>query len=101
VEPGETRHRVLLQCSRASANRRLLALGADDQLRLYDLESRIELGGSIPLPFDDADQHNDGHAVGLRPDGLEAAAIVDGGIAVWDLDPSTGSRRRAHSPAAT
>lgn len=69
------------------SGRRLLALGADDELRLYDLDARVQIGGGIPLPFDDADLHNDGHAVAFRSDGFEAAAIVDGGIAIWDLDP--------------
>ena len=66
---------------------RLLTIGADDEIRLYDLAARLQLG--VDLPFDaaaaPADRFNRGLA--LRPDGRQAAFAVPGGIAIWDLDP--------------
>jgi DNA-binding SARP family transcriptional activator/WD40 repeat protein/molybdopterin-guanine dinucleotide biosynthesis protein len=58
--------------------RRLLLLGSDDTLRLYDVPSRTQLGDAIDV----------GVVAGaaIRPDGMEAAVTTDQGIVVWDLD---------------
>lgn len=60
--------------------RRLLEVGADATLRLYDIPSRTQLGDDIPVGISDG-------GAALRPDGLEAAVMTDQGIVVWDLDP--------------
>jgi DNA-binding SARP family transcriptional activator/WD40 repeat protein len=60
--------------------RRLLLLGADESLRLYDIPSRTQLGDAIPVGIREA-------GAALRPDGLEAAVATNQGIVVWDLDP--------------
>jgi WD40 repeat protein len=60
--------------------RRLLVLGADQSLRLYDLPSRTQLGDAIPVGVEFG-------GAALRPDGLEAAVTTDQGIVMWDLDP--------------
>jgi WD40 repeat protein len=60
--------------------RRLLLLGGDAHLRLYDIPSRTQLGDAIPVGIRDT-------GAALCPDGLEAAVTTDRGIVVWDLDP--------------
>jgi WD40 repeat protein len=66
---------------------RLLALGADNELRLYDLDARLQLGVglsfSAAVPSDTVGKRG----LALRPDGHQAAFVVPGGIAIWDLDP--------------
>jgi hypothetical protein len=68
---------------------RLLTIGADDEVRLYDVGARLQLGVGLPfsatVPFYFGDQRG----LALRPDGREAAFVVPGGIAVWDLDPES------------
>jgi DNA-binding SARP family transcriptional activator/WD40 repeat protein len=61
--------------------RRLLLLGEDQTLRLYDVPSRTQLGDSIPVGVRDA-------GAAVRPDGLEAAVTTEQGVVVWDLDPA-------------
>lgn len=59
--------------------RRLMVLGADSALRVFDVANRLQLG-------DDIEVHStDGAAI--RADGLQIAAASDHGIVVWDLDP--------------
>jgi WD40 repeat protein len=60
--------------------RRLLVLGYDRSLRVYDVETRNQLGDAIPVGVSFA-------GAALRGDGLEATVATDQGIAVWDLDP--------------
>jgi DNA-binding SARP family transcriptional activator len=59
--------------------RRLLVLGDDGAVRLYEVASRTQLGDEITLNVSDG--------AALRGDGLEAAANSEHGIIVWDLDP--------------
>jgi hypothetical protein len=60
--------------------RRLMVLGFDRALRLYDVETRTQLGDAIPIGISWA-------GAALRGDGLEAAVATDQGIVIWDLDP--------------
>jgi hypothetical protein len=60
--------------------RRLAVLGADQLLRLYDVETRTQLGDAIPVGISWA-------GAALRGDRLEAAVATDQGIVIWDLDP--------------
>jgi DNA-binding winged helix-turn-helix (wHTH) protein len=60
--------------------RRLLVLGFDRTLHLYDVETRTQLGDAIPVGVSFA-------GAALRGDGLEATVATDQGIAAWDLDP--------------
>jgi hypothetical protein len=68
---------------------RLLTIGADNEIRLYDLGARMQLG--VGLPFSDTvpTQNRNQRGLALRPDGRQAAFPVPGGIAIWDLDPDS------------
>ena len=60
---------------------RLMTLGADHQLRVFDVRSRTQLGQPIDVGARDS-------GTALRPDGLEMAAAGEHqDIVVWDLDP--------------
>jgi hypothetical protein len=68
---------------------RMLVLGDDRQVRLYDVDARVQLGTEIPV-------HDSARATlvfpgwltaaAIRPDGREAATTSDNGIIVWDLN---------------
>jgi WD40 repeat protein len=60
--------------------RRLLVLGQDAALRIYDVPSRTQLGA--PITVGDFPS-----GAALRGDGLQAAIGTDHGIVLWDLDP--------------
>ncbi len=71
---------------------RMLALGEDNQVRLYDVAARTQLGTEIPS---EAPARATGlgwlTSAALLGDGLAAATSTDGGIVVWDLDPARWS----------
>jgi DNA-binding SARP family transcriptional activator/WD40 repeat protein len=73
--------------------RRLLVLGEDETLRIFDVATRTPLGDAIDLSYDDSlrevSRYVDLEAAGavLRDDGLQAAVDTVQGIVVWDLDP--------------
>jgi len=73
--------RALLGLSMDAQQKRLLAVGLDLSMRLYDLQSRTQLGGDISLDGTDVPP------AAIRPDGLQAAVATPSGIVVWDLDP--------------
>jgi hypothetical protein len=64
-----------------SATRRMLGIGSDFGMRLYDLESRAQLGTKVDIGLSFF------MGAALRPDGLELAVRTADGVAVWDLDP--------------
>ncbi len=58
-----------------------LLLGADRNLRLYDIPTRTVLG-------DPLDTNTDFASIKLRGDGKLAAVAANDGLIVWDLDPA-------------
>ncbi len=77
------------------AGRRLIGVGLDHAVRIFDLGTLTQLGGDIPT-----DNETDPYiwpafgssavnaaGASLRPDGMEAAILMKNGIAIWDLDP--------------
>ena len=66
---------------------RLLTIGADDEIRLYDLGARVQLGVGLPFGSAVPTNNHDQRGLSLRPDGRQAAFAIPGGIAIWDLDP--------------
>jgi DNA-binding SARP family transcriptional activator/WD40 repeat protein len=73
--------------------RRLLVLGEDETLRIFDVATRIPLGDAIDLSYEDSlrdvsrYEYLDAAGAVLRSDGLQAAVDTVQGIVVWDLDP--------------
>jgi WD40 repeat protein len=63
--------------------RRMMAVGDDGNLRIYDVATRTQLGDPIDL-----DEPSPGEGTAIRGDGLQVAAAVGQGFAVWDLDPT-------------
>ena len=74
------------------AGRRLLVLGTDESLRIFDVATRTQLGDAIDLAYVAANNaiafDTDDDAAVLRGDGMRAAADAGQGIVVWDLDPA-------------
>ncbi|MEO8265487.1 MAG: BTAD domain-containing putative transcriptional regulator [Ilumatobacteraceae bacterium] len=68
---------------------RLLTIGADDEIRLYDLGARVQLGVGLPFSVSVPFYFGDHRGLALRPDGRQAAFAIPGGIAIWDLDPDS------------
>ena len=68
---------------------RLLTIGADNEIRLYDLGARMQLGVGLPFSASVPTQSRNQRGLALRPDGRQAAFAVPGGIAIWDLDPDS------------
>ena len=66
---------------------RLLTIGGDDEIRLYDLGARVQLGVGFPFGSALFINNYEQHGLSLRPDGRQAAIAIPGGIAIWDLDP--------------
>lgn len=66
---------------------RLLALGADNVVRLYDVDGRMAVGTGLEFDADAAITRGGQRGLGLSPDGLEAAFIASGVVTIWDLDP--------------
>ena len=66
---------------------RLLTLGADNEIRLYDIAARLQLGVGLRFSPTIPSNNRSLRGLGLRPDGRQAAFDTPGGIAVWDLDP--------------
>ena len=81
--PGAVQFRAVRGHLASSAlsddERRLLVLGHDESVRLYDVDSRTSLGDEIFVGMVDG--------AALRGDGLEPAAAGEHGLVVWDLDP--------------
>ena len=75
--------------------RRLIGVGLDHSVRLFDLDSLIQLGGDIPTDNETdpyiwpafASSAVEAAGAAIRPDGMEAAILMNNGIAIWDLDP--------------
>jgi hypothetical protein len=72
---------VLTTLSIDDDGRRVIGLGNDRGLRVFDIASRTQIGGEVVVGLDEP------HGAALRPDGLEAAVATEHGIAIWDLDP--------------
>ena len=71
---------ILAAAGLGADERRLIVLGEDSALRLFDVNSRIQLGEDIDV--------GSAEGAAIRADGLEVASASDHGIVVWDLDPS-------------
>ena len=70
---------------------RLMVLGNDETLRIFDVATRTQLGDAIDLAYDAAlhtASIRRGRRRRLRSDGMQAAADTGQGIVVWDLDPA-------------
>jgi DNA-binding SARP family transcriptional activator/WD40 repeat protein len=64
--------------------RRLVVIGADETLRIYDVATRTQLGDSVAL----GDLQLEWAGAAIRSDGAELAVDGKHGIVVWDLDPA-------------
>ncbi len=73
------------------AGRRLLVVGDDETLRIFDVATRTQLGDAIDLVYHAANDapafDTDDDVAVLRSDGMQAAVDSGQGIVVWDLDP--------------
>jgi hypothetical protein len=76
--PGITGEADRLELS--DDGRRLLVVGANETVQLYDVATRTQLGDEIVVGVRT-------RGAALRPDGLEAAVGTEQGIVIWDLDP--------------
>jgi hypothetical protein len=72
---------ILSAIALSADEHRLMVLGIDSAWRIFDVNSRSQLGEDIDVGVVEG-------GAALRPDGLEMAAASDHGIVVWDLDPS-------------
>jgi len=67
---------------------RLITIGGDDEIRLYDVATRLQIGVELPYMTHGPTNNLVQHGLALRPDGRQAAFVAPGGIAIWDLDPN-------------
>jgi hypothetical protein len=67
------------------AGARLLALGADNEVRLYDIAARSQVGTGVVIS--NRRPTIEPRGLALRADGLQAAVGTDDGIVLLDLDP--------------
>ena len=71
---------IVADASLSTDGQRLIVLGADRELRVFDVTTRTELADPIDTVV--------GDGAALRIDGKEMAVSTDHGVVIWNLDPA-------------